>query len=229
LLPHSTTPWMLVFWSHHYMDLVRFTRIVHEIRQCRPSFKARIPGGDPVEGGASYPTGRHSGAFKLTSSRSMNWAVFSSFEIGRNLLRIYKMEKRSIHGPDAGQFESSTMPPRGVRCPSFDWISTWDSSFQGWATLTYLLDNPGESHKIHVVMWSKTSGMHPRCGRVWEQIQIGTWGPSLSCSQDSWTILYVFVVVMLWRSFLFCWYFGSSWDESCSPSKMKIKSKKKQT
>jgi hypothetical protein len=42
-------------------------------------------------------------------------------------------------------------PPSGVSCPSFDWISSWNSSYEGRATLTYLLDNPGKSHKIHVV------------------------------------------------------------------------------
>jgi hypothetical protein len=49
--------------SHHRMDVVRIAGIVQEIRQGRPSFTARVPGGDPVEGRAFNPTGRRRGAF----------------------------------------------------------------------------------------------------------------------------------------------------------------------
>jgi hypothetical protein len=40
----------------------------------------------------------------------------------------------------------------GVKCPSFDWASSWNSSCEGRATLAYILENPGESHNIHLVM-----------------------------------------------------------------------------
>jgi hypothetical protein len=42
--------------------------------------------------------------------------------------------------------------PVGVKCPSFDWASSWNSSCEGRPTLAYLLKNPGESHNIHLVM-----------------------------------------------------------------------------
>jgi hypothetical protein len=44
----------------------------------------------------------------------------------------------------------------GLKCTSFDWISTWKSSttslHQGHASEAYLLKHPEESDNIHVVI-----------------------------------------------------------------------------
>jgi hypothetical protein len=58
--------------SNHPKDVVRIAEIVHEIRQGRSSFTARVLGGDPIEGWAFHPIGRQRGAFILASCSSMN-------------------------------------------------------------------------------------------------------------------------------------------------------------
>jgi hypothetical protein len=52
--------------------------------------------------------------------------------------------------------EDGAILDAGLKCTSFDWISTWKSStastHQGRATEAYLLKHPEESGYIHVVI-----------------------------------------------------------------------------
>jgi hypothetical protein len=52
--------------------------------------------------------------------------------------------------------EDDAVVDAGLKCTSFDWISTWKSSMtslhQGRASKAYLLKHPEESDNIHVVI-----------------------------------------------------------------------------
>jgi hypothetical protein len=52
--------------------------------------------------------------------------------------------------------EDGVVADAGLKCTSFDWISTWKSStaslHQGRASEAYLLKHPEESGDIHVVI-----------------------------------------------------------------------------
>jgi hypothetical protein len=69
-----------------------------------------------------------------------------TFQEARKCKNVQFMELRLAKN------ESSSLPTSDVNCPSFDWASSWNKSYGGRTIMAYLLEHPGESHNIHVVM-----------------------------------------------------------------------------
>jgi hypothetical protein len=71
---------------------------------------------------------RHNLVFNKTTWVNMKQVLRPVFFLLRDWKKPFKDlesgKKCSVHGPAAGQFESSVMPHSGVRCPSFGWISS---------------------------------------------------------------------------------------------------------